>query len=258
MAELAASPKRLFITLATVLTVSLLCAPASAWDDAPNPTKIRQKIVMVYTRPEPNPMVCFTKKLFSEAFSRLGITLETHFAPAARASSLVSTGQVDGDLSRVHKYDQLVDNIVRVEFPNRTTRFAAYANSPITLKTWQDIRESDKRIVFMRGVAVAHKALDGLPPERLHVVPAANDGFELLNARRADIFIGLDWLGDKILREQYAASGIHKAGVIETITLHAFLHKKHELLAPKLADSLRALKNDGALAAFAAECGLEQ
>ncbi|GAB7021502.1 hypothetical protein JCM12178A_00600 [Salidesulfovibrio brasiliensis] len=234
------------------------CLPANAKDDTSNPEKARQRLTMVYTRPEPNLMVCFTKKLFTEAFSRLGITLETHFAPAARASSLVSTGQVDGDLSRIHKYDQLVDNVVRVEFPNRTTRFAAYANSPITLKSWQDIRESDKRIVFMRGVAVAHKALDGLPPERLHVVPAANDGFKLLNARRADIFIGLDWLGDKIIREQYADSGIHKAGVIETITLHAFLHKKHEHLAPKLADSLRALKNDGTLAAFAAECGLEQ
>ena len=39
--------------------------------------------------------------------------------------------------------------------------------------------------------------------------------------------------------------GIRKIGVVESISTHAFLHKKHRALVPKLATELRKMREEG-------------
>jgi hypothetical protein len=38
---------------------------------------------------------------------------------------------------------------------------------------------------------------------------------------------------------------IHKAGVMQMITAHAFLHKKHKSIAPRISQLLKEMKQTG-------------
>lgn len=224
----------------------------------PEPCDCPSVIAMAYTRTAPNPMVCYTRQAYAIALSRLGYRLQTQFIPPARATLMLSNNQIDGDLSRVHDYDSLVSNIVRVEEPHLETGFAAYSRKAVARTDWEGLRRSGLSLVYMRGVALARKELGSLDQNRIHSAATAEEGLSMVANGRADVFVGLDWLADRLLEREYANHGIRKAGMVQPLTMHAFFHESHAELAKRISKTLREMKDEGVLDQLAKECDLRR
>lgn len=61
-------------------------------------------LIMVSGIPEGSAVEEFVRKIYTEAFQRLGIKMRYQFYPFARATLLTFKEKVDGDLTRIISY----------------------------------------------------------------------------------------------------------------------------------------------------------
>ena len=67
-------------------------------------------------------------------------------------------------------------------------------------------------------------------------------------SKKADLYIDLDSsIEEELNSDTFLESGIRKAGIMEQITAHAFLHKKHEALVPQISQTLKEMKQEGVI-----------
>ena len=187
------------------------------------------------------------EQIYREAFRRLGYGFEYLAVPTKRASVLSDQGQVDGEIHRVADYGSAHPNLVRVEEPHFAMTFAAYAKGQLHLNGWSSLKGSQYRVEYRAGVKRCESELPSLiPPERLAAAPSALLGLRKLALDRSDVFIDVeDVVEANLAGTEFKGTPIHKAGVLEQVAVHAFLHKKNAALAPKLAATLAAMKREG-------------
>jgi ABC-type amino acid transport substrate-binding protein len=82
--------------------------------------------------------------------------------------------------------------------------------------------------------------------DRLEAVNHVDSGLKKLLAGRCDIYVdGESNLLGFLNSDKFKNSGIRIAGVMETITSHAFLHKKHTDIVSELSYVLKQMKEKG-------------
>src|SRR3990167_2914563 len=95
----------------------------------------------------------FLNLVYSEAFKRLGITFKYQHYPARRSTLLSNSGVLDGELSRIHYYNENHPNMIRVEEPHWTSGFIAVAvDSSIQLNGWDSLRNQDFKVLYVAGI----------------------------------------------------------------------------------------------------------
>ena len=104
-----------------------------------------------------------------------------------------------------------------------SVRWAAYTTDPeLRFGGWDSLRHSDYKIEYRRGLAKAEQRLTKLVSEgNLSSIDSVAQGLEKLANGRTDIYVDVEE------------------------TLHAFMHKKNEAIAPMLSDALRQIKSEG-------------
>ena len=192
-------------------------------------------------------------KIYTEAFSRMDISLQYYVLPPKRASLYSDEGILDGELSRVYDYDTTHPNLIRVEEHHLTSVFSAFStNTAIKLNGWKSLKNTGYRIGYRLGLKKTGEELTKIIPlEYLVEAASIESGLRMLLMGRTDIFIEpedgvFDYLNSyKYLEEkQKKANEIHKVGVMEMVTSHMWLHKKHRELAPRLSVILRDMKRE--------------
>jgi hypothetical protein len=182
----------------------------------------------------------------------MGIEFIFEEVPPARASDYSNKGAVDGELSRISGYNTTYTNLIKVEEPNYVVRFVAFAHeSGIRLKGWESLRETNYRVEYRRGIALCERQLPlVIPATRLSVVTTIHQAIQKLLLQRTDLFIDVEgivqeYLASEMFREISAERSIYQVGVMEAVSAHAFLHKRHQELASQLATVLRTMKQEG-------------
>src|SRR3989338_9087143 len=134
----------------------------------------------------------FLNLVYSEAFKRLGITFKYQHFPARRSTLLSNSGVLDGELSRIHYYNENHPNMIRVEEPHWTSGFIAVAvDSSIQLNGWDSLRNQDFKVLYVAGIKGCEVNLPKVVrPENLDVVMQNSHAFRMLLKGRADLFIG--------------------------------------------------------------------
>ena len=192
----------------------------------------------------------FLNLVYSEAFKRLGITFKYQHYPARRSTLLSNSGVLDGELSRIHYYNENHPNMIRVEEPHWTSGFIAVAvDSSIQLNGWDSLRNQDFKVLYVAGIKGCEVNLPKVVrPENLDVVMQNSHAFRMLLKGRADLFIGseMDLVSD-LESEEFRSSPLKIVGVMEQFTGHAFLHQKHQTLVPKVSAILKEMKQEGLL-----------
>jgi hypothetical protein len=186
--------------------------------------------------------------IYTEALRRLGYTLRYVDYPARRASAMSDRGLVDGEIHRVADYGRAHPNLVRVEEPHFAMRFAAYAVPPTHLGPgWGALATTAYRVSFRLGVMKCEQELPAVvAPDRLMRVPSAVLGLRQLAAGHADLFIDVDDVVQAALaRPEFHGTPVRRVALLEQVDVHAFLHKKHAALAPRLAAVLAQMKAEG-------------
>jgi hypothetical protein len=191
----------------------------------------------------------WVEAIYREAFANLGIKVMILPLPTKRASVLLASGEVDGDVHRSLAYGLEHPELVRVEQPHFAVRFAAYSKLPklYVNQGWDSFIGTTWRVDYILGAVTSGKELPKrVPPERLAALKSVAQGLRKLDLGRSDVLVALDMSVDPMLDSpEFRLAGIHKAGVLEKVDGYLYLQKKHAWLAPVVAQVLVRMKRDG-------------
>ncbi|MCP4374096.1 MAG: amino acid ABC transporter substrate-binding protein, partial [Deltaproteobacteria bacterium] len=141
-------------------------------------------------------------------------------------------------------------NVIRVEESHYTSGFIALATNPlIQLNGWKSLENTGYLVEYVRGSKISETNLPKyVKPHNLSAITSINQGVKRLILGRTDVFIDAESGLSSILRsDNVEKSGIQIVGVLHKHTAHAFLHKKHKDLEPKLSSVLKKMKKEGLL-----------
>ena len=198
--------------------------------------------------PAQQPLFKFYERLYGEAFKRLGYQFAYQVYPSKRASVMANAGEVDGEPQRVRNYAVSFSNLIRVNEPSFTNRVLAFATNPaIQLDGWDSLRGTRYRVDYRLGSLVAEQELPSrVASPQLTGVPTVAQILKKLKFNRTDIYVDTEWTVLPVLQTaEFKDAGIVPVGVMSSNKSYPFVHKRHALLAPKLADVLRQMKKEG-------------
>ncbi len=193
------------------------------------------------------------EQVYKEAFRRIGYDLAVVGYPSQRAIIMADKAEVDGQLERGYDFSVEHPNLLRVEEPTNTEAYCAYAAKPnVSIKGWEGLRKGNYVVVARRGIGKSIESLMAiLPKEQLTFVERPEQGLQMLLFGRADVYIDYAPVVTETLNslrkgdQADSVSAIYQAGIMAYTTHHAFLHKKHQALVPKLSRALREMKREG-------------
>lgn len=195
------------------------------------------------------PNAKLSKLVVEEAFRRNGIKSFFVVYPNKRATMMMKTGEVDGDIFRVGTFE--AENYLRIDEVIYTTSFMTYSlDKDITITNWEDLKASNKRIGYF---SIAQKVVNiinnrlKIPQDRqVKLTVDHYTGFKMLINGRFDILVlGYFSAFDTLNRYEELKDEVYFNGNAEEVFIYSFLHKKHEHLSPIIADTIREMKADG-------------
>ena len=212
-----------------------------------------KKIILVGTQDTKDSYVgIWLDMIYTEVFRRIGYQLEYEGYPAARAVAMSDRGEVDGDIHRGYGYNnEGHPNLIRVEEPHFSVAFTAYAVKPgIRLEGWDSLRNTDYKVEYRRGIVKIGNMLSQIIKEsNLSDITTVQQGLKKLILGRTDIYIDVDKNVIEAIRKldpvKFNPSAVYEAGIMETMTSHAFLHKKNADIVPKIDETLKLMKQEG-------------
>lgn len=210
-------------------------------------------LVMATHQPDSNFQGQWVRRIYAEAFRRLGIPMEVRIIPLQRLTEMLLRGEIDGDVGRLHSHGQTYPDLVRVDESMYEIVFGLYAIDPtLHLKRIEDLAARPLRAVYVRGVAVCERLLKPyIAPEDLSSLVIDEQGMEMLALGRAHVFCTANHsIADLSSRERYR--GLPPPRLVwplsdGTMPLYAYLNRRHAALAPRLAAVLREMRIAGVI-----------
>lgn len=178
--------------------------------------------------------------LVANAFSALNIDVTYRYRPDKRSIIEANSGVVDGELARIESIVDLYPNLVVVPEELATTKLVAFALKPnIDLSTYK-IVEHNYKIGYLSGWKNATSLLKNY--QNKAEIREYDVLFKLLVNNRLDIVIYNRTAGGQILNGMKVADYQTSSPLLSN-SVYLFLHKRHAVLAPKVATQLKLLKS---------------
>jgi polar amino acid transport system substrate-binding protein len=233
------------------LAAALCSTAAPAQQLAPAP------FVMATHQADTNLQGQWVRRIYTEAFRRLGVPLEVQTIPLQRMTEMLDRGEIDGDVGRVHAHGLSRPEIVRVEESMYDVVFGLYTLDPaLELKQVDDLATRPWSATYVRGVAICERLLKPpLRPENLTTIVADEQGMEMLALKRVDFYCTANHtMSDVSSRERYRHLPPPRLALsMGTVPLYPYLHRRHAALALRLAAVLREMRAEGAIERFRLE-----
>ena len=246
-------PTRIIHWLQALLLALAASLPATAQDNAAVAV-----FVMGTTRPEGTPVGTWVRKVYTEAFRRLGTPVRFEVQPIKRLRASLADGQLDGEALRPADYATDLPTVIRVDTPVTDAVFAVYATDPrIRIGRIEDLGAGTLRGTYPRGVVECERALaPAMPPQRLSEVPLTEHGLRMLFRGRADFVCGMDAVVlSTVLEPEFRGSPplFKVIDVAAPLPLYLHVHQRHAELVPRIAKVLREMRNEGLTERYRAE-----
>ena len=188
-----------------------------------------------------NKQIEYVLDIQKEAFKRIGYDLDIVMLPYERSLKMAEEGLIDGDILRTASIEAQYPGLIRVPEAILEIDLIVISRSPIDLSAgWNAL--SGKSVGWLVGMKVIEENL----PETANLTGARSieqlSGM-LLN-KRVDYVVfmrapGLSFLGKDsqwlIVNEQS----------LQKVPNYTYLNEKHRHMVPKLATTLRQMKEDG-------------
>ena len=190
-----------------------------------------------------------TQKLIREAYRRLGLDVDFVELPTLRELEWADMGEIDGCLARTRKVAAGYPNLVRVRFP-----LFRHGVSACSLAEGPEIRGPGDlkglRVGVCRGTlgSIEYLQRHGIEPVEFNDFGAA---FTALRERRIDAAAGERVLLDMAAREQ--ALSVRYSDPLLGWNFYHWVYRGHADLAPRLAEVLRAMYEEGVTARLLGE-----
>lgn len=188
------------------------------------------------------------RRIYSEAFRRLGMKIKYVAYPTARLTPMMERGEVDGE-TRAQNYSIAHPSLVRVDEPLFNIVFALYsAHDDLRLTRLEDLSSGTARVETRIGIEFCENALKAIvPTERLSRIPTTRQGLDKLQLKRTDYFCDIDVVVLNLLyTPAFKDAPLHKAmDISKPNPLFLFLSSKQAELAPRLAATLKKMRAEG-------------
>ncbi|NRD75458.1 hypothetical protein HQQ94_19985 [Shewanella sp. VB17] len=209
----------------------------------------KQEITLAYyVEPNSNLYGKWTELIYTDAFARLDIVFTYRVMPAIRASKMADLGRVDGEAARTLTYEAEHTNLVRIKEPIMLTNISAFTHNPaISVNSWDDIKNSQYKVEYYRGVVIAHQRLSS----HSHLENVTDSSVPINSLRklirgRIDVYIDVAALiKELLLSPEFSNEHIQMVTTLEEFKVYGYLHKRHTALAIKLAEVFHKMKSEG-------------
>jgi len=184
----------------------------------------------------------FMDAVATEAFRRIGITLETSLFPAERGLKNSNKGFVDGEMARVKGIDKVYTNLIRVPEKLMDWEFVVFSRKTIDLRAgWSAL--SGKSVSHINGWKILEKNI----PNDAEITKTSNinELFVLLEKKRTDYVIYEKWAGHYMLQKMMMDNVYQHKPALAVKEIFIYLHKKHKSVIPPLSQALKNMKKDG-------------
>lgn len=245
--------------LITTLAAALLLPAATVL--AASPPSLTAPFVMGSDSEESSLTGKWYRRIYAEAFRRLGVPLTITVSPTARLSILADEGQVDGQTTRLAIYAEAHPNQRRLKESVHEVRLALFAFQHETRSAYpqrlEDLTTGNWLVEYRRGVAICEKTLKPLlPAERLSDITSAAQGMQKLKAGRTDLYCDFELaVQSELLTPDYRGVNgfrpVMDLGV--RLPLYPYVHKSRAELAPRLASVLKKMKTEGLIERYLRE-----
>ncbi len=230
---------RIPVTLPTLaLAASVLVAGVAAGQTPPS------ELVVASIRGSTDARV--GEVVLREAYARLGVEVTFRSFDGAAALEASSTGEVDGELQRIDGIERQFPDLVQVPIPInylQGTAFSIRYDFPAT--GWRSLQTY--RIGIVRGIIFAAQGTEGM---EVTVADTYDELFGLLEQGRIDVAVTPRINGlEAVLKRPVGPSGpiVEMEGVLETLFLYHYLHRRHADLVPELSRVLKEMLLDGTI-----------
>lgn len=191
--------------------------------------------------------------LSQEAFQRLGIELKLVNLPSERSLHAANLGEVDGEGLRVAGLGTQYANLVQVPERFIGISFVAFSrDATINLdKGWDSLKAY--RVAFITGWKMFEANAGGA--RAVNKVDKPEQMFRMLDTGRIDLALYTRADGIALTRSMGLTSIAPLFPALKDVEMFLYLHKKHEALVPRLAQTLREMKADGTYNRILADLG---
>jgi polar amino acid transport system substrate-binding protein len=202
---------------------------------------------------ESKPLGQWYRRIYGEAFRRLGVPLTIVVAPTARLTILADQGEIHGQCSRVFGYADSHSDQVRVEEALHEVRLALFAFGPPSRSgdpgRTEDLATGKWTVEYRRGVAICEKLLAPVvPPAQLSDVTSVVQALRKLKSGRADLYCDFDTaVRSELLTAAFKDVTTFRQALDLNVglPLYPYVHRSRAELAPRLAETLREMKREG-------------
>ncbi len=232
--------------------IFLFPVPNSMAGDLTEASTIKNNtFVMAVNRPPDSSWYKFWDLVYTEMFKRLDVKLKIEYFPMKRASVVADTGKVDGEALRIYSYADIHPNLVRVEehlLSEKINAYVARFSEIQVLKGWDSLKNTTYKINYIRGSKICGDNLMKVVNKRnLSTITNAIQGLKKLAKNRIDVYIASEpSVVSYMYDPKHGLQGkIRKAGLMESVNLYMYVHKRHKASAPRLTEIIRNLKTEG-------------
>jgi len=184
-------------------------------------------------------------KLLEEIYRRLDIKVDFLDAPANRALSMSSAGELDGEVMRIIDVAQQFETLLPVKPAINYIQPAAFSKRlQFTTEGWKSI--ADYRVGIVRGVGSSERGTKGMT--QVEAATTLDTLFNMLDADRLDIIVN-DLFGGRLVAKRLGMDHeIHPLlPPLERLAVYHFLHAKHRDLLPRVEAVIREMDANGEL-----------
>lgn len=200
--------------------------------------------IVVSTLAETSPVTEAAEKVMTEAYRRLGMTLQVKPLPGDRALQSANDGLVDGELYRGGDVALTFTNLVKIPVVISTVDFVVFAkDKTLPVRAWKDL--APYTVGYKRGI----KAIESNLPKATKAEPVAatEQAFKKLETGRNDAVVAVRLTGLLALNEL----GMKQITVLDppllSLKLFHFLHVKNQALADRLTVTLQQMEKEGVI-----------
>jgi polar amino acid transport system substrate-binding protein len=183
------------------------------------------------------------QELSQEAFRRIGVDFKLVSLPSERSLHSANQGEVDGEGLRVAGLSSQYPNLVQVPERYIGVSFVAFAKDA-TIKLdngWDSLKPFS--VTFITGWKMFEANASGA--RVVNKVDKPEQMFRMLDGGRVDLALYTRADGIALTRSLGLASIAPLFPSLKEVDMYLYLNKKHEALAPKLAQALKDMKADG-------------
>jgi polar amino acid transport system substrate-binding protein len=182
-------------------------------------------------------------ELSKEAFRRIGVEFKLVSLPSERSLHSANIGEVDGEGLRIAGLSGQYPNLVQVPERYIGISFVAFArDATIRLEQgWESLKPH--RVAFINGWKMFEANASGA--RSVSKVDQPEQLFRMLDSGRVDIALYTRADGIALARSMGLGAIVPIAPPLKDVDMYLYLNRKHEALAPRLAQALREMKADG-------------